>query len=81
MPRCFLNVRYKDGPHGLAMHEEGDALPDVQALRVRLLETARDLIVRTCSKLIPDWSVCVLAVTDKTGSRVFTLPFREGLEP
>ncbi len=48
-------------------------------MKVRALETARDLI-RTPSLTIPDWLDCTLEITDETGTMVLSLPFPEALE-
>ena len=74
--RYFLSLRYKDGPQGLAVDEEGDDLPNASALREHVLETARDLIHgRRISGI--DWLDCTFEVTDEAGQRVLTLPFAE----
>ena len=44
--RYFLSLRYKDGPQGLAVDEEGDEVSDASDLREHVLDTARDLIRR-----------------------------------
>ena len=80
MPRYFLSLRYKDGPNGLAVDEEGDELPNLDALRVHVVETARDLMHKIHIGAIPDWSRCTFEVTDETGQRVLTLPFAEAVQ-
>jgi len=79
LPHYFLNLRYKDGPDGLAVDDEGDELPNLEALRTHVLETARDLMHKTRIGAIPDWSKCTFEVTDETGQRVLTPPFTEAL--
>jgi hypothetical protein len=80
VPRYFLSLRYKDGPQGLAVDEEGDELPDASALREHVLDTARDLIGKTRMSSIRNWSTCSFEVTDETGQLVLTLPFSETVE-
>jgi len=79
LPRYFLSLRYKGGPDGLAIDDEGDELPNLGALRAHVLESARDLMHKTHIGAIPDWSRCTLEVTDETGHRVLTLRFAEAL--
>jgi hypothetical protein len=76
MPRYYLSVRYRDH---LFQDEEGEDIPSAIEMKVRALETARDLI-RTPSLAIPDWLDCTLEVTDETGTAVLSLPFPEALE-
>jgi hypothetical protein len=77
VPRYFLSLRYKDGPRGLAVDEEGDELVDADALREHVLDTARDLIRKTRMGSIRNWSACSFEVTDETGQLVLTLAFSE----
>ena len=77
MPRYFLNLRYRTGPEGLAVDEEGDELPDPEALREYAVETARDLMSKVRIDAIRDWTSCTFEVTDEAGQRVLTLPFAE----
>jgi hypothetical protein len=76
MPRYYLSVRYRDR---LFRDEEGEDIPSGIEMRVRALETARDLI-RTRFFAIPDWLDCTLEVTDETGTAVLSLPFPEALD-
>jgi hypothetical protein len=47
-------------------------------MKVRALETARDLI-DTPSYTIPDWLDCMLEVTDETGRTVLIVPFTDAV--
>jgi hypothetical protein len=76
MPRYYLSVRYRDR---LFRDEEGEDMPSGIEMKVRALETARDLI-GTPSLTIPDWLDCTLEVTDETGTAVLSLPFPEALD-
>jgi hypothetical protein len=76
MPRYYLSVRYRDH---LFQDEEGEDIPSAIEMKVRALETARDLI-RTPSLAIPDWLDCTLEVTDETGTMVLSLPFPEAVD-
>jgi hypothetical protein len=80
VPRYFLSLRYKKGPHGLALDEEGDELPDAGALREHVLETARDLISHSAIRSVR-WHDCIFEVSDETGALLFTLPFSEVADP
>ena len=75
MLRYYLSVRYRDR---LFRDEEGEDMPSGIEMKVRALETARDLI-RTPSLAIPDWFDCTLEVTDETGTMVLSLPFAEAV--
>lgn len=78
MARYYLSVRYKDGPEGLAVDEEGDEIIDEAAMRVHVAETARDLMWRTRITGI-NWLTCRFEVTDETGQTVLSLPFAEAV--
>jgi hypothetical protein len=54
-------------------------MPSGIEMKVRALETARDLI-RTPFLAIPDWLDCTLEVTDESGTMVLSLPFPEALD-
>src|SRR3954468_20057647 len=54
-------------------------MPSRIEMKVRALETARDLI-RTPFLAIPDWLDCTLEITDETGTAVLSLPFPEALD-
>ena len=54
-------------------------MPSAIEMKVRALETARDLI-RTPFLAIPDWLDCTLEVTDETGTMVLSVPFPDALE-
>src|SRR5215212_8062005 len=71
-----LSVRYRDC---LFRDEEGEDVPSAIEMKVRALETARDLI-RIPFLAIPDWLDCTLEVTDETGTMVLSLPFPEALD-
>jgi hypothetical protein len=76
MPRYYLSVRYRDR---LFRDEEGEDMPSGIEMKVRALETARDLI-GTPFLAIPDWLDCTLEVTDETGTMVLSLPFPEAVD-
>ena len=76
MPRYYLSVRYRDH---LFQDEEGEDIPSAIEVKVRALETARDLI-RTPFLAIPDWLDCTLEVTDETGTMVLSIPFPDALD-
>ena len=76
MARYYLNVRYRDR---LYRDEEGEEIPSAIEMKVRALETARDLI-RTPSLTIPDWLDCTLEVADESGTAVLSVPFPDALE-
>ena len=76
MPHYYLSVRYRDR---LFRDEEGEDMPSGIEMKVRALETARDLI-GTPFLAIPDWLDCTLEVTDETGPTVLSLPFPEALD-
>ena len=76
MPRYCLSVRYRDR---LFQDEEGEDMPSGIEMKVRALETARDLI-RTRSLAIPDWLDCTLEVTDESGTTVLSLTFPDALD-
>jgi hypothetical protein len=78
--RYFLSLRYKDGPQGLAVDEEGDEVPDASDLREHVLDTARDLIRHTRIEGVRSWSICSFEVTDETGQLVLTVPFSETMK-
>jgi hypothetical protein len=48
-------------------------------MKVRALETARDLI-RTPSLTIPGWLDCTLKVTDESGTTMLSVPFPEAVD-
>ena len=77
MPRYFFNIRHRAGPKGLAVDEEGDELPDVNAAREHALNAARDLITRHQMSMIRDWFVCSFEISDEEGRHVMTVPFSE----
>jgi len=79
MLRYYLSVRYKDGPDGLAVDEEGDEIADEEALRVYVVDTARDLMLKTRIKGV-DWRTCTFEVTDEAGRLVLTMPFAEAIQ-
>ena len=76
MPHYFLSVRYRGR---LFRDEEGEDIPSAIEMKVRALETARDLI-RTPFLAIPDWLDCTLEVTDETGAMVLSLPFPDAVD-
>jgi hypothetical protein len=43
VPRYFLHLRFREGPYGLAVDEEGDEVPDPRLLREHVEATAWDL--------------------------------------
>ena len=76
MPHYFLSVRYRGR---LFRDEEGEDIPSAIEMKVRALETARDLI-RTPFLAIPDWLDCTLEVTDETGAMVLSLLFPDAVD-
>jgi len=77
MPRYFISLRHRPGPSGLAVDEEGDELPNVNAVREHALTAARDLIARHQMSMIRDWFVCSFEITDEAGQHVMTVPFSD----
>jgi hypothetical protein len=76
MPRYFLNVRYRDGAEHLAVDEEGEDLPDADALREHVLEVAHDMLHQMPIRGV-NWHECIFEVTDEAGQAVMTVPFAE----
>ena len=76
MPRYFLSVRYRDGAEHLAVDEEGDELPDVDALREHVLEVAHDMLHQMPIRGV-NWHECIFEVTDEAGQPVMSVPFAE----
>jgi hypothetical protein len=76
VPRYFLHLRYRDGPDGLAVDEEGDEVPE-PSLRTRVEATARDLMRKARLDAIRHWHNCTFEVTDEAGQLVLTLPFSQ----
>ena len=79
MARYFLHVRYKTGPDGLAVDEEGDEVADEEALRAYVADTARDLMLKSRITGI-DWRTCTFEVTDEADQLVLTMPFAEAVQ-
>jgi hypothetical protein len=77
--RYFLNMRYKTGPNGLAVDEEGDEVADEEALRAYVADTARDLMLKSRITGI-DWRTCIFEVTDEADQLVLTMPFAEAVQ-
>ena len=77
MPRYFLHLRFRKGPSGLAVDEEGDELPDAGLLRKHVEATARDLMRHTRLDAVRNWLDCTFEVTDEAGHLVLTLPFSD----
>jgi len=77
MPRYFLHLRYPAPEDGFARDDEGDELPDPDALRQHVMDTARDLMRSARLKAIPDWLRCSFEVTDEAGAVVLMLPFSD----
>ena len=50
----FFSIRHRAGPKELAVDEEGNELPDVNAARVHALNAARDLMMRHQMSMIRD---------------------------
>ena len=74
VPRYFLHLRY---PHGLAVDEEGDEVPEPSLLHAHVEATARDLMQKARLKVIRNWQKCTFEVTDESGQHVLTLPFSQ----
>jgi hypothetical protein len=77
--RYYLSVRYRDGPKGLAVDEEGDEMADEAALLAHVADTARDLMWKARITGV-DWRTCTFEVTDETGQVVLTMPFAEAVQ-
>ena len=77
MPRYFLHLRFRKGPGGLAVDDEGDELPDPGLLRKHVEATARDLMRHTRLDAVRNWLDCTFEVTDEAGHLVLTLPFSD----
>lgn len=75
MPRYYFNLRHRPGPQGLAVDPEGEDWPDLAAVRARALAIAHDMITRTRTDFIRDWSVCVFEIEDVEARPVLTVPF------
>ena len=75
MPRYFLHLRYRDGPDGFAVDEEGDEVPQPSLLRGHVEATARDLMRKARLDAIRNWHTCIFEVTDEVGRLVLTVPF------
>ena len=80
MPRYFLHLRYSALEDGFARDDEGDELPDPDALRQHVVDTARDLMKGARLNAIPDWRQCSFEVTDESGTVVLRLPFSEAVK-
>jgi hypothetical protein len=77
VPRYFLHLRFRDGPDGLAVDEEGDEVRELSGLRGHVEATARDLTRKTRLEAIRHWHDCTFEVTDEAGQHVLTLPFSQ----
>lgn len=77
MPRFFFNVRHREGPAGLAIDDEGDELPDLDAAREHALSTARKMIAQDRLTMIRDWMVCSFEISDAAGRPLVTVPFSD----
>jgi hypothetical protein len=76
MPRYFLHLRFRDGPDGLAVDEEGDEVREPR-LRAHVEATARDLMRRTRLGAVRNWRNCTFEVKDEGGQLVLIMPFSE----
>lgn len=79
MARYYFSVRFRPGPEGLAVDEEGDDLPDLAAVRAHALRVARDLVQRTRYDMIRNLFDCSFEITDEQGERVLVVPFTEAV--
>ena len=77
MPRYYFNLRHRPGPAGLAVDQEGEELPDLNAARERALFMARDMIARTRTDVIRDWFVCSFEIEDEDAQRLLSVPFSD----
>jgi hypothetical protein len=77
LPRYFLHLRFRDGPDGLAVDEEGDEVPEPRLLLAHVEATARDLMRKARLDAIYNWHDCTFEVTDEAGQHVLTLPFSQ----
>jgi len=79
MPRYYFNLRYRPGSEGVAVDPEGEELRDLEAAQERALAAARDMIARTRTHLIRDWTACVFEIEDEDAQRVLTVPFSDAV--
>jgi hypothetical protein len=77
LPRYFLHLRFREGPDGLAVDEEGDEVSEPSLLRGHVEATARDLMRNARLDAICNWHDCTFEVTDEAGQHVLTLPFSQ----
>lgn len=78
MPRYYLHLRYGRQPDKLAVDNEGDELPGLEAVRPHALAVARDLR-RTRTGIVRDWFTCSFEITDEAGRPVMTVPFEDSV--
>jgi hypothetical protein len=79
MPRYYLNLRHRPGPAGLAVDQEGEEFPDLNAAREYALDSARDHIARTRTDIIRDWFVCSFEIEDEDAQLLLRVPFSEAV--
>lgn len=77
VPRYFLHLRFRAGPDGLAIDEEGDEVPEPSALHAHVEATARDLMQKARLKVVRNWQDCTFEMTDEAGQHVLTLLFSQ----
>ena len=77
MPHYYFNLRHRPGPAGLAVDQEGEEFPDLNAARECALDAARDHIARTRTDIIRDWFVCSFEIEDEDAQLLLTVPFSD----
>ena len=79
MSRYYFNLRHRPGPAGLAVDQEGEEFPDLNAAREYALDSARDHIARTRTDIIRDWFVCSFEIEDEDAQLLLRVPFSEAV--
>ena len=77
MPRYYFNLRHRPGPAGLAVDQEGEEFPDLNAARQYALNAAREHIAKTRTDMIRDWFVCSFEIEDEDAQLLLTVPFSD----
>ena len=77
MPRYYFNLRHRPGPAGLALDQEGEEFPDLNAAREYALDAAREHIAKTRTDMIRDWFVCSFEIEDEDAQLLLTVPFSD----
>ena len=77
MPRYYFNLRHRPGPAGLAVDQEGEEFPNLNAARQYALNAAREHIAKTRTDMIRDWFVCSSEIEDKDAQLLLIVPFSD----